>query len=30
MGVLLLLMTFGMNVVSEYFLARAKKASGRT
>jgi phosphate ABC transporter permease protein PstC len=28
MGVLLLLMTFGMNVVSEYFLARAKKASG--
>jgi phosphate transport system permease protein len=30
MGVLLLLMTFGMNVVSEYLLARAKKAAGRT
>ena len=30
MGVLLLLLTLGMNVVSEYFLTRAKKASGRT
>jgi phosphate transport system permease protein len=29
MGVLLLLMTFGMNLISEYFLARARKASGR-
>jgi phosphate ABC transporter permease protein PstC len=29
MGVLLLLMTLGMNVVSEYFLTRAKKAGGR-
>lgn len=29
-GVLLLVMTFGMNIVSEYFLARARKASGKT
>ena len=28
-GVLLLMMTFLLNVVSEYFLAQAKKASGR-
>ncbi len=28
-GVLLLVMTFGMNIVSEYFLARARKASGK-
>jgi phosphate transport system permease protein len=30
MGVLLLLLTLGMNIVSEYFLTRAKKAGGRT
>jgi phosphate transport system permease protein len=30
MGVLLLLLTFGLNLVSEYFLTRAKKAAGRT
>jgi phosphate transport system permease protein len=30
MGVLLLLLTLGMNVISEYFLTRAKKAGGRT
>jgi phosphate transport system permease protein len=30
MGVLLLVMTLGLNVVSEYFLTRAKKASGKT
>ncbi len=30
MGVLLLVMTFGLNVISEYFLTRAKKASGKT
>ena len=29
-GVLLLLMTFGLNIVSEYFLSRAKKASGKS
>jgi phosphate transport system permease protein len=29
-GVLLLILTLGLNVVSEYFLASAKKASGRT
>jgi phosphate transport system permease protein len=29
MGVLLLVMTLGMNIVSEYFLTRAKKAGGR-
>jgi len=28
-GVLLLILTFSLNVVSEYFLARAKKAAGR-
>jgi phosphate transport system permease protein len=28
-GVLLLLMTFGLNIVSEYFLSRAKKAAGK-
>ena len=28
-GVLLLLMTFGLNIISEYFLARAKKATGK-
>ncbi len=28
-GVLLLVLTFSLNIVSEYFLARAKKASGR-
>ncbi len=30
MGVLLLVLTFCLNIVSEYFLARAKKASGRS
>jgi len=29
-GVLLLILTFGLNLVSEYFLARAKKAAGRS
>jgi len=29
-GVLLLVLTLGMNVISEYFLASAKKASGKT
>jgi phosphate transport system permease protein len=29
-GVLLLLMTFVLNVVSEYFLTRAKKAAGKS
>jgi phosphate transport system permease protein len=29
MGVLLLLMTLAMNIISEYFLARAKKAGGK-
>jgi phosphate transport system permease protein len=29
MGVLLLVMTLAMNIVSEYFLARAKKAGGK-
>jgi len=28
--VLLLFLTFGLNLVSEYFLARAKKAAGRS
>ena len=28
-GVLLLALTLGMNVISEYFLSRAKKASGK-
>jgi phosphate transport system permease protein len=28
-GVLLLILTFGLNIVSEYFLARAKKATGK-
>jgi phosphate transport system permease protein len=28
-GVLLLMLTFSLNIVSEYFLARAKKSSGR-
>jgi phosphate transport system permease protein len=28
-GVLLLLLTFGLNIVSEYFLSRAKKAAGK-
>ncbi|MEN6337845.1 MAG: phosphate ABC transporter permease subunit PstC [Phycisphaerales bacterium] len=28
-GVLLLMMTFGLNIVSEYFLSRAKKAAGK-
>lgn len=28
-GVLLLIMTFSLNVVSEYFLSRAKKAAGK-
>ncbi len=28
-GVLLLFLTFSLNIISEYFLARAKKASGR-
>lgn len=30
MGVLLLVLTFSLNIVSEYFLARAKKAGGRS
>jgi phosphate transport system permease protein len=30
MGVLLLAMTLGLNVVSEYYLTRAKKAAGKT
>jgi phosphate transport system permease protein len=29
-GVLLLVLTFGLNIVSEYFLARAKRATGKT
>jgi len=29
-GVLLLMMTFGLNIVSEYFLTRAKKALGKS
>jgi phosphate transport system permease protein len=29
-GVLLLVLTFSLNLVSEYFLARAKKAAGRS
>jgi len=29
-GVLLLVMTFGLNIVSEYFLTRAKKALGKS
>ena len=29
LGVGLLIMTFAMNVVSEWFLSRAKKASGK-
>ncbi|MEN6578759.1 MAG: phosphate ABC transporter permease subunit PstC [Phycisphaerales bacterium] len=29
-GVLLLVLTFGLNIVSEYFLSRAKKAAGRS
>jgi phosphate transport system permease protein len=29
-GVLLLILTFGLNIVSEYFLSRAKKATGKT
>ena len=28
-GVLLLIMTFALNIVSEYFLARAKKSLGK-
>ncbi len=28
-GVLLLVLTFGLNIISEYFLSRAKKASGK-
>lgn len=28
-GVLLLILTFGLNIVSEYFLSRAKKATGK-
>jgi phosphate transport system permease protein len=28
-GVLLLILTFGMNIISEYFLSRAKKATGK-
>ena len=28
-GVLLLVLTFGMNIVSEYFLSRAKRAAGK-
>lgn len=30
LGVLLLILTFGLNIVSEYFLSRAKKATGKT
>lgn len=30
MGVLLLVLTFCLNIVSEYFLARAKKATGKS
>lgn len=30
MGVLLLVLTFSLNIVSEYFLARAKKATGKS
>ena len=30
MGVLLLVLTFSLNVISEFFLARAKKATGRS
>lgn len=30
MGVLLLVLTFSLNIVSEYFLTRAKKATGRS
>lgn len=30
MGVLLLVLTFGLNIVSEYFLSRAKKATGKS
>ena len=30
MGVMLLVMTFLLNIVSEYFLSRAKKSSGRS
>jgi len=29
-GVLLLILTFGLNIVSEYFLSRAKKATGKS
>jgi phosphate transport system permease protein len=29
-GVLLLILTFGMNVISEYFLSRAKRARGKS
>jgi len=29
-GVLLLILTFGLNLVSEYFLSRAKRAAGKT
>ena len=30
MGVLLLVLTFSLNIVSEYFLSRAKRATGRS